>query len=92
MHLVTSAVLATDVSSKERQAQIQERFERVVIQADQGVTEFEKTQSVVEQILLLADVGHCSQGTHTLYTFFAVIFSSVSLTLCFFVNRIRNLP
>ena len=69
MHLVTSAVLATDVSSKERQAQIQERFERVVIQADQGVTEFEKTQSVVEQILLLADVGHCSQGKHKLIFF-----------------------
>jgi len=62
LHLVTSSVLATDVSSQERQKKIQDRFERVVILSDEGLSEFEKTQSVVEQILLLADVGHCSQG------------------------------
>lgn len=61
LHLVTTAVLATDVSSHERQQKIRGRFERVVIRSDEGVTEFEKTQAVVEQILLLADVGHCSQ-------------------------------
>ena len=54
MHIVTSAVLATDVSSQERQKQIQDRFERVVFLSDEGLSEFEKTQSVVEQILLLA--------------------------------------
>lgn len=62
LHLVTSAILATDVSSIERQKKINDRFERVVVRADVDVTEFEKTQTVVESVLLLADVGHCSQG------------------------------
>lgn len=62
VHLVTSAVLATDVSSQERQQEIKDRFERVTIKPDENVSEFEKTQAVVEQILLLADVGHCTQG------------------------------
>ena len=57
LHLVTSSVLATDVSRKERQEKIQDRFERVVIHPHEGVSEFEKTQAVVEQILLLA--GMC---------------------------------
>jgi len=62
LHLVTAAVLATDVANKETQAKIQERFERVLIIAYDDVTEFDKTQSCIEQLLLLADVGHCSQG------------------------------
>ena len=62
LHLVTSAVLATDVANKDTQAKIQERFERVLIIAQEDVTEFDKTRSCIEQILLLADVGHCSQG------------------------------
>jgi len=62
VHLVTSAVLATDVSSQERQKEIKDRFERVTTTPDGNVSEFEKTQAVVEQILLLADVGHCTQG------------------------------
>ena len=62
LHLVTAAVLATDVASKETQARVQERFERVLIISQDDTTEFDKTQSCIEQILLLADVGHCSQG------------------------------
>ncbi len=62
VHLVTSAVLATDVSSQERQKEIKDRFERVTTAPNENVPEFERTQSVVEQILLLADVGHCTQG------------------------------
>lgn len=62
LHLVTSAVLATDVASPDIQSKIRTRFERVVIIQDEDVTELDKTLAVVEQILLLADVGHCSQG------------------------------
>ena len=62
LHLVTAAVLATDVSNKETQTKIQERFERVIIVKDEDVTEFDKTQACIEQMLLLADVGHCTQG------------------------------
>ena len=56
LHLVTSAILATDVSSQETQKKIQDRYERVVILSDEdeGLSEFEKTQCVVEQLLLLA--------------------------------------
>lgn len=62
LHLVASALLATDVSSVERQTKIKDRFERVVVRTEDGVSEFEKTQTVVESVLLLADVGHCSQN------------------------------
>jgi len=62
LHFVTAAVLATDVSNKETQTKIQERFERVIIVKDEDVIEFDKTQACIEQMLLLADVGHCTQG------------------------------
>ena len=62
LHLVTAAVLATDVANKKTQTQIQERFERVIIDKDEDVTEFDKTRACIEQMLLLADVGHCTQG------------------------------
>ena len=64
IHLVTSAILATDISNKETERKVQERFDRVIVATDKdyAVTELDKTQSVVEHILLLADVGHCSQG------------------------------
>lgn len=63
LHLVTSAVLATDVANSSIQQSIQDRFERVVKGgASYDVSELEKTQSVIEQILLIADVGHCAQS------------------------------
>lgn len=75
LHLVTSAILATDVSSVERQTKIKDRFERVVLRADEdGVSEFEKTQTVVESVLLLADVGHCSQGFNIFLNWNAAFF------------------
>ena len=74
LHLVTSALLATDVSSAERQTKIKDRFERVVVRAEDGVSEFEKTQTVVESVLLLADVGHCSQGFNIFLNWNAAFF------------------
>ena len=62
LHMVTAAVLATDVSNKETQAKIKERFKRIIIEKQNNVTEFDKTQTCIEQMLLLADVGHCTQG------------------------------
>ena len=62
LHMVTAAVLATDVSNKETQAKIKERFKRIIIEKQKNVTEFDKTQTCIEQMLLLADVGHCTQG------------------------------
>jgi hypothetical protein len=62
LHLVTSAVLATDVANPTTQQTIQDRFERLMNGTSESVTELEKTISIVEQILLMADVGHCSQS------------------------------
>jgi hypothetical protein len=77
IHLVTSAILATDISSKETQRKVQERFDRVIIATDKdyAVTELDKTQSVVEQITLLADVGHCSQGYDNFLNWNAALFN-----------------
>jgi hypothetical protein len=76
IHLVTAAVLATDISSKEIQLKVQERFDRAIVGTDKdyAVTELNKTQSVIEQILLLADVGHCSQGHDNFLKWNAALF------------------
>lgn len=67
-HLITSAVLATDVASSDVQGNVQKRFERVMIVEDDDATELDKTLVVVEQLLLLADVGHCSQSYENFLT------------------------
>ncbi len=60
IHLVTFGVLATDVTNSATQQTIQDRFERLI--NGPSPNDLEKTHSVVEQILLMADVAHCSQS------------------------------
>ena len=60
MHLVTYAILATDVTNSITQQAIQDRFERLMIGS--SISELETSQSVLEQLILMADVGHCSQS------------------------------
>lgn len=60
INLVTYGVLATDVANSATQQTIQDRFERLI--NGPTPTELEQTQCVIEQILLMADVGHCSQS------------------------------
>lgn len=60
LHLVRSAILATDVANSSTQQIIQDRFERLINESSGNA--LEATQTVVEQILLMADVGHCSQS------------------------------
>jgi hypothetical protein len=60
LHLVTFGVLATDVTNSATQQTIQDRFDRLI--NGPSPNDFEKTQSVIEQIILMADVAHCSQS------------------------------
>lgn len=61
-----SAILATDVANSSTQQIIQDRFERLM-NGPPG-SALEVTQTVVEQILLMADVGHCSQSYENFLT------------------------
>uniref|UniRef100_A0A7S2EGV0 guanylate cyclase n=1 Tax=Ditylum brightwellii TaxID=49249 RepID=A0A7S2EGV0_9STRA len=66
LRLVSSAVLATDISSSEVQRKVKEKFEAVMAdESDSSKSKCERTEAALEHILLLADVGHCSQKYDT---------------------------
>lgn len=66
LHFVNTAVLATDTASMDTQRRTREKCERVL--AAEDMSSPERTETILEHILLLADVGHCSQKYSTFLT------------------------